>query len=575
MMNTKPLYETRKIVDLRDMLYTSAIMYSNKNAFMVKDKPGAPYRGISFQQFLKDVEALGTAMLAHGFKDQKIAVIGENRYEWAVAYMAVVCGLGVVVPLDKELPAEEIQNLVQMAGVETIIYSGKFENIFQSSGMWTSIKNFINMDGIQHENNHMAFSKLIGQGNQMIDEGYKGFQELPIDTEVMNMLLYTSGTTSTAKGVMLSHRNIVSNLMAMATMVYIDSSDIFFSILPIHHTYECTCGFLLPLYKGATIAYCEGLKYILKNMEEAKPTVLLTVPLVIEQMYKKIWKKIEKEGLEKKVRKAIKLNNSSKKIGIDLSKKLFKKIHQTFGGNIRMFIIGGSAVDPEVMLGLIDLGILTFQGYGLTESSPIVAVNPDIRPIARSAGQIIPGAQVMIVNPNEEGIGEIITKSDSIMLGYYNNKEATEESIKDGWYYTGDLGYLDSNNYVYITGRKKNVIIAKNGKNIYPEEVEFYLGRSKYIEESMVWGKLNDETGETHIYASIRPNYEEIEEEFGNDYGEDEVFALIQKEVDLINSQLAYHKKIRKINIKQDEFIKTTTRKIKRHLEKEKLEEIK
>lgn len=567
-MKTEPIYQSRNIIDIKDMLYSSVAMQGNKKAFMVKDKPGGHYREISYNQFLQDIESLGTAMITRGFKGQKIAIIGENRYEWAVAYMAVVNGMGVVVPFDKELPIEEIQNLIDISGVETIIYSGKFESVFKGMDIKnTPVKTFINMDGIEDENNHLSFRKMIEKGKRFLDEGSDEFKKLEIDREAMSILLFTSGTTSTAKGVMLSHKNIVSNLMAMSQLVKIYPTDTFFSILPMHHTYECTCGFLLTIYIGASTAYCEGLKYILKNMEESKPSVVLAVPLIMEQMYKKIWKKAEKTGAEKKLKKAIAINNHTKKLGLDFSKKLFKKIHESFGGNIRMFIIGGASVDPQVINGLNDLGLLTFQGYGLTECSPIVAVNPDKKPIASSAGLVMPGTEARIDNPNNEGIGEIVSKSESVMIGYYKNKEATDENLKDGWYYTGDLGYIDENNYIYITGRKKNVIIAKNGKNIYPEELEFYLNRSRYIEESMVWGKVQEDSGETLIYASIRPDYEEVAEKLGEDYDDDKVYELLQSEVDSINSQQPFHKKIRKIVIKKDEFIKTTTKKIKRHME--------
>lgn len=568
MAGTKPIYKVREITDIKDMFYSSTELFGNKTAFMVKDTLGGPYRNISYNQFRLDVDAFGTALLSMKFKDKKIAVMGENRYEWAVTYMAVVNGVGVIVPFDKELPKEELEYLIKTSEVSCIVYSSKYEHIFKDMDIKDSgIEYFINMDSDKDENNHLSFSRLLDIGRALLEKGNKEFIEAPIDAEKMSILLYTSGTTGMAKGVMLSHKNIASNIMSMCSIVNIKPTDIFFSVLPIHHTYECTCGFLTPIYRGAAIAYCEGLKFILKNMEEAKPTVFLSVPLIFEGMYKKIWRQAKKSGMDKKLEKAIKINNKTKKVNLDLSKKLFKKVHAVFGGQVRLFISGGAALDPEVAKGFNDLGILTFQGYGLTECSPIVAVNPDNKPKPAAAGVVMPGVEVAIDNPDEDGIGEIITYSDSVMLGYYQNEEATNAVLVDGWYHTGDLGYLDDENYVYITGRKKNVIVTKNGKNIFPEELEYYLNRSDYIEESMVWGKNDDATGETSVCAQIRPNLEIIKEALGSNCTEEQVLKLIQQEVDKINKELPFFKKVRKISLKREEFLKTTTKKIKRHLE--------
>lgn len=568
MTNTEPLYEVRKIKDIKDMFYSSVELYGDKCAFMIKDTPGGPYREISYNEFKDDVEAFGSVLIEMGLKGKRIAIMGENRYELAVAYMAIVNGVGVVVPFDKELPAEEIANLMKISEVSAFAYSGKFKNKIQNIITEDMpVKHFINMDIEKDSDKELSFHWLIKRGQVLLKEGYEGYKNIKIDPEVMSILLFTSGTTGLSKGVMLCHRNIASNLMSMCAIVHIKPSDIFFSVLPMHHTYECTCGFLTPIYRGSAIAYCEGLKYILKNMEEAKPTMFLSVPLIFEGIYKKIWRQAKANGVDKKLKKAIRINKVLNKCGIDLSKKFFKKIHHVFGGRMRMLISGGAALDPEVAKGYNDLGILTFQGYGLTESSPIVAVNPDIKPKHASAGIPTPGVEVKIDQANEDGIGEIIAKSDSIMMGYYNNPEATNEVLKDGWYHTGDLGYIDDENYIYITGRKKNVIVTKNGKNIFPEELEFYLNRSDYIEESMVWGRTDENSGETYINAQIKVMDEMIEEALGSDYSDEMVHRLIQKEVDQINKDLPFYKKIRKINIKKGEFAKTTTKKIKRHLE--------
>lgn len=568
MTNTEPLYEVREIKDIRDMLHSSVDLFGDKCAFMVKDTPGGQYRDISYKQFKNDVDAFGSVLIEMGLEGKRIAIIGENRYEWAVAYMAIVTGVGVVVPFDKELPKEEIANLIKTSEISGIVYSEKLKSTIKNvitDDM--TLDYFINMDAESDMQEELSFQWMIKRGQELLENGYEAYKNIEIDPEVMSSLLFTSGTTGLSKGVMLSHRNIASNLMSMCAIVEIKPSDIFFSVLPLHHTYECTCGFLTPIYRGCAIAYCEGLKYILKNMEEAKPTMFLSVPLILEGIYKKIWRQAKKSGSDKKLKKAIKINATFNKLGIDLSKKLFKKIHNIFGGRMRLFISGGAGIDPDVAKGLNDLGILTLQGYGLTESSPIVAVNPDIKPKNASAGIPTPGVEVKIDKANDEGIGEIIVRSASIMMGYYNNPEATKEVLKDGWYHTGDIGYLDDENYVYITGRKKNVIVTKNGKNIFPEELEFYLNRSDFIEESMVWGREDKSSGETYVHAQIKVNHDIIEEEFGSDYTDKMIHTLIQKEVDRINKDLPFYKKIRKINIKKGDFAKTTTKKIKRHLE--------
>lgn len=554
----------REISDLKQMLKSSESLFSERTAFMVKDHMGGPYRNITYKQFKSDVDAFGTALLDLGLQGKKIGVISENRYEWAVTYLAVVNGVGIIVPIDKELQEEEFEYIVRESEADCIVYSGKYEELFKKNKtIGSQIDFFINMD----TENQLSFQVLLKRGYQLLSDGNRDYLDMKIDREKMSILLFTSGTTGLAKGVMLSHKNIVTNLMAMVKNVHIVPEDVFLSVLPIHHTYECTCGFLLVLYRGASTAFCEGLKYITKNLEEANPTVFLAVPLIFENIYKKIWSQARKSGSSKKLEKVIEINNITKKVGLDISKKLLKKVRLVFGGKMRLLISGGAAIDPEVLKGLKAFGFNALQGYGLTECSPIVAANPDWKPKDNSAGLALPGVEVRINDPNEEGVGEIVTRSDSVMLGYYKNKEATDAVLKDGWFYTGDLGYLDKEGYVYITGRKKNVIITKNGKNIFPEELEFYLSRSLFVEESLVWGKDSEESGETLVYAQIKPNQEEVKTALGEDYSEDQIKELLQAEVDKINKNLPFYKKIRRISIRKEEFAKTTTKKIKRYIE--------
>ncbi|HPO04822.1 MAG TPA: AMP-binding protein, partial [Bacillota bacterium] len=386
-----------------------------------------------------------------------------------------------------------------------------------------------------------------------------------IERDSMNILLFTSGTTGLSKGVMLSHGNIVEDLMASPTLLWVSPEDIFFSVLPIHHTYECTCGFLMPLYRGASVAYCEGLKYILKNLSEVKPTMFLTVPLIMESIYKRIWGQARKSGAEKKLKTLLKINRATRKIGLNL---VPKKITDVFGGRMRIMICGGAAIDPAILEGIQDFGIMALQGYGLTECAPICALNPDVDPKSKSAGYIPPGFDMKIADPDSEtGIGEICAKGPNIMLGYFKNEEATKEVLKDGWFYTGDLGYMDEDRFVYITGRKKNVIITKNGKNVFPEEIEYYLGRIPYVSESLVWGKDSEDGEDTLIFANIKIDEEAVGEALGEGYTDDKVLELLWQEIDVVNEGLPYFKRIKKIDIRKTEFEKTTGKKIKRFVD--------
>nr|WP_094551342.1 AMP-binding protein [Petroclostridium xylanilyticum] len=551
------------------MLAQSTEIYGDKAAFLVKPKEGGDYKPVSYKQFKRDVEALGTALIDLGLKGKRIAVIGENRYEWAVSYLAVINGVGTVVPLDKDLPVNEIENLVDTSEASGIIYSGKYEkDIISISANLPKLDICINMDGDGQSKAILSFSKLIEKGMELIKQGDRRFIDEKIDAGEMKILLFTSGTTGLAKGVMLSHKNICANLMAMCSMLYIDEKDIFLSVLPLHHTYECTCGFLCPIYRGSTIAYSEGLRHIAKNMKEAKATMMLGVPLLFESMHKKVWQQVEKSGMASKLRTAIKINNFLKTFGMDFSKKLFKKIHDSLGGHIRIFISGGAGIDPMVAKRFRELGFPLVQGYGLTECSPIVALNRDCYFKDAAAGLPLPGVEVKIDNPGDEGVGEIICKGENVMLGYYQNELATGKVIKDGWFHTGDLGFIDPDGFVHITGRQKNVIVTKNGKNIFPEEVESYLNRSSYIAESLVWGKYDEESGETYVNAQIVPNFEAIEEKLGKDYTDEQLYQLINAEVKEVNHKMPLYKRITDFTIRKEEFAKTTTKKIKRYIEK-------
>ena len=564
-----PLFKVRTIHNLKDMINSSVENYGDKAAFLVKRKNIEGYVPVSYKQFKKDIDALGTALSSLGLKGKRIALIGENRYEWAVTYLSVVNGLGVIVPLDKELPSNEIESLLVRSKADAIVFSStNVEQIKAFSNDLKSVKYYINMDLNQGTENILSFNSLIEKGNQLLEQGDRTFINAEIDEEVMNMLLFTSGTTETSKAVMLSHRNIAKNLMAMCSMTYIDDKDIFLSVLPMHHTYECTCGFLCPMYRGSTVAFCEGLRHIPKNLQESKATMLLGVPLIFEAMYKRIWDQAAKNGIDGKLRFAIKLSNFLKIFGIDITKKLFAKVHENFG-NPRLYISGAAGIEPSVAKGFRDLGILFLQGYGLTECAPIAALNRNIDYKDDAAGLPLPGLEVIIDSPDEEGIGEILVKGPNVMLGYYENEEATKKAFQDGWYRTGDLGFIDRDKFVHITGRKKNVIVTKNGKNIFPEEIESLLNKSKYIKESMVYGQADEESGETLVAAVIVPDMDVISEEYKDkQLTEEDIRNIIQQEIKAVNKSLTLYKYIRNFQIRENEFIKTTTKKIKRYLEK-------
>ncbi len=570
-MKIGKLFEVREIVDLKDLISQSVQHFGDKNAFLVRTED-EDYSKITYREFKDDIDALGTSFTNMGLDKDYIAVMGENRYEWCVTYLAAANGNGVIVPLDKELPLVELKNLLSRSKTKALVYSGKYhDTVNQLKEELSSVEFFINMDLKEDEEGFLSYSRLIKNGKGLIQSGDRSYIDIKPDPEILSVLLFTSGTTDLAKGVMLSHRNLCSNIMGVCKTMYIDSSDSVLSILPLHHTYECTCGFLVMIYNGCCIAFNEGLKHIGKNLKETCPSILLGVPLILEGMYRKIWDQAAKKGLDKKLKLVVKVSNALRSLGIDLRRKLFKSIHENVGGRIRLVVSGAAAIDPAVSKGFRDIGIKLLQGYGLTECSPIVTCNREDAFRDESIGLPLPGVEVKIENPNAEGIGELVTKGDNVMLGYFENREATDQILKDGWLYTGDLGRVDRDGFYTITGRKKNVIVTKNGKNIFPEEVEAYLNKSPYIMESLVWGAEDDESDDTYVWAQIVPYMEYIQENPGRqDITPEEIEKLIDSEVKAVNRNMPLYKRIKRFEIRQTEFKKTTTRKIKRYAEKQK-----
>lgn len=571
-MKNIPLYEVDTIVDLKQMLENSRQKFAEKAAFLKKIPEDTAYHPVTYTQYAADVEAMACQLLEMGCAGQRIAVIGENRYEWSVSYLSVVNAVGVVVPLDRELPVNEIVTSLRRADCTTVFFSPKLEEkMIACQDQLPLVKNWISMGTETALSHGLLFWDLMEQGRKLVESGCRHYQDAKVDPEEMRILLFTSGTTDISKAVMLNHRNICENLMAMCSMVYI-GNDVFLSVLPIHHTYECTCGFLCQIYRGCTVAYCEGLRYITKNMEEAKVTMMLGVPLIFETMYKKVWDTIQKSGMTKKVKIGLALSKFLRVFGIDCRRKLFAKIHDSFGGHMRLLVSGAAGIDPKVSKGFRDFGIPVLQGYGLTECAPIAALNRDCDYKDAAAGLPMPGVEIVIEDPDENQIGEILIKGPNVMMGYYGDEAATKMAINsDGYFHSGDLGYQDEDGFVYITGRKKNVIVTKNGKNIFPEEIEYLLLKSPYISEVIVYG--SEEEGETIVKANIFPNEEAIAQAFqAGELTTDNVQEIVQNEIKTVNKQLVTYKAVKGFHLRDREFEKTSTKKIKRYAEDNKVE---
>ena len=552
----KKYHKTEEVTNFKDMLYRSSSIYRSRTAFKLKDNNGN-INSITYEDFKNDVIYLGTYLIKNGFLSKRIAVIGKNSYNWCVSYMAASI-VGIVVPIDKELHCDDIINFMNVS--QTVCILGDKKNLDIVLNNISKIENpdtyFISFED--------KFDISLKEGKNLYLSGFADFDDIKIDPDELRILLFTSGTTGSAKGVCLSQRNICSNLLSTYGIVKVKRSDLFFSILPLHHTYECTLGFLLPIYSGASICHCEGLRYIAKNMQEFHPSVILCVPLLLEKLHKNIVKSIN-HGLPKKFQKENNENPFSF-LPFFLKKIVRAKVKNTLGGRLRVFIVGAAAANPNIISDFRDLKLNTLQGYGLTECSPLVAGNTDFFQKDDAAGLPIPNVEFKIDKPNNEGVGEIIVKGPNVMLGYYEDEKRTKETIIDGWFHTGDLGKIDKDGYLYITGRCKSVIVTKNGKNIYPEEVEYYLNDNPLISESLVLGIQKEGDDETYVNAQIYPNIEAITEYLkGSVPTKEEIRKLISDVVSSVNKKLPNYKHIKNFIIRDKEFEKTTTQKVKRY----------
>ena len=568
----EPIHEFEKFTDLKDMLNKSVEKYGDRWAYVYKGKKAGEFTGISFNEFKHNIDSLGTALIGLGLKDKKIAVISDNRYEWAVSYLAVTNGTGTIVPLDKALPDNEIESLIIRSGVEAIIYESKYDNIMNKlkDKKNTDLKFFISMDLKKSKDGIISFQKLLEKGEEQLQNGNKTFLNAIIDPEKMTIMLFTSGTTSQSKAVMLSQKNIVNNLMDIASVIKVDENDRFLSFLPLHHTFECTVGFLYPISKGTSIAFCEGLRHFADNIKEFEITALIAVPVLFETIGKKILKTIKKKGKLKKVNMGLKISHVLLKLGVDVREKIFSEIRQSLGPKLRLMVAGGAALDPETEKLFNGLGITMYQGYGLTETSPVIAAEDDKYTKIGSIGKAFPSLDVKIEDEDEEGIGELLVKGPTVMLGYYQNEEATKEVIdKDGWFHTGDLAKIDKEGYIFITGRKKYVIVLKNGKNIYPEEIEILVNKIAGIKESFIFGKP-EKDGDYKLSAKIVYDKDIMKDVYGVDEEKD-IKDKLWQEIKNINKTMPTYKYIKDIIVTDEELIKTTTRKIKRYEEMKKI----
>ena len=571
-MKNIPLNPVRPIADLKQMLAGSAAEFGDRPAFLRKDHPDAPYTPVSFRQLSADVGALGTALLELGLAGRRVAVVGENQYAWAVTYLAVANGVGVIVPVDRELPEGEIRRCLARAEAEAVVFAESKREVMASIAREPGIvRHFIDMRLDADAAGALSFERLLERGRALLQAGRRDYLDRVIDPEAMSVLLFTSGTTSEAKAVPLSHRNLCADLMATVAYISIGPGDVFLSILPIHHTYECMCGFLGPLYCGATIAFCDGLRHIPRNLRESKCTFLVAVPLVLETMYKRIWSEAERNGRAGRLRKALAASNALRRVGIDLRRRLFAPIFEALGPDLGAFVCGAAALAPHVSKGFRDFGITVLQGYGLTECSPILACNRERDWKDDAAGLPIPGLDLRIREPNAEGVGEIVAKGPMVMAGYYRQPEETAKAFTpDGYFRTGDLGFVDADGFLHITGRAKNVIVAKNGRNVYPEEIESLIGGSPYVLECMVYGRMEEGGSDIELAVAIVPALEAIAAMHAPDgLSPDEIRGRLEAVVRDVNRRLPAFKRIRHVIVRETEFAKTTTRKIKRYLEKQ------
>ena len=544
-----------KVDTLKELLISSERKFSNNTAFYLKDNGGAIYE-ISYKKFKSDCDCFGTALIYDlEAKDKNIAIFMANSYQWCVSYLAVAGGVGTVVPLDKELPCQELYNITEFAEINTIITDAYGYKVLSQNEEKKKSLRIITVGNEKYED-ALLFDELILKGKEHISYGKIDYLDAVTYPEDIAALLFTSGTTGMTKGVMLSNSNLCSDLTAVKESVSLNENDVSFSVLPLHHTYEAI-AFLMLISCGGAISFCESFRRFRENFSEYRPTIFVTVPLLLENLHKRITMRMEEEGKGNAARLITKVSTV---LPTESRKKIFSEIHGFFGGRLRMIICGAAALQKQTAKDFFSYGIPVIIGYGLTECSPIVICNNDRTPTVDTVGKPLTGVQAKIVNPDENGIGEIAVKGPMVMKGYYKNKAQTDKVMLDGWFYTGDLGYADKNGNYHITGRCKNVIVTANGKNIYPEELEYYLSKENVIGECVVYSESDD-----IICVDILPSMEDVKKKLRKENPTDEeIHSAVKEAVRAVNKNLPGYKRMRKVNIRKEAFDKTSTHKIKR-----------
>ena len=563
-MKTKALYNAKEFKNIKEIIYNSAKNYRGNTAFVIKKKDNnkTKYINISYKRFLDDVNDFGTELFSMHMKGKRIAIIGRNRYEWMLGYITALLGGIVVIPLDKDLQYDELESSLIRSKADAIIFDSKLEDTIKQikKNKNTELREFICMDKIE---GYKDVQTLINNGSQKLKKGFISYTNYSIDENEMNILLFTSGTTAQSKAVMLSHKNIASNIYALQCVEDIRPTDTNIAFLPFHHIFGSTC-MILTLACGVKNVFPDGLRYIKQNLCEYKVTMFVGVPILIESIYKAIEKEIEKQGKAKMVRIATKISRFLMKFHIDIRRKIFKQILDALGGELRLLVSGGAAADPKYSRAFTDLGVNIVQGYGLTETSPVICAEDAKHIKFGSVGIPMINDQVEIDEPDDEGIGEIKVKGPNVMLGYYEMEEQTNDVLKDGWFYTGDLGYIDKHGFLRITGRIKSMIVLKNGKKVFPEEVETIINRLELVKECMVFG-MPSENDKNDVKLSVKIVYdEEVVSEKYPTKKEDELNEIIWEQIKEINKSFPRYKHIQNMILTKKELIKTTTKKIKR-----------
>lgn len=539
-------YNEKRYDNFREIINESAIRFADRTAFQLKEADGK-YRYITFARLRELYYGLCTLLIKKGMLGKKIAVVGSNSFQWSLSYLCAST-VGVVVPIDKELMAQDVSDFLDAADCVAVFSDGKKLDALKK--VVTRDIEYISFDDIEE-------LALLSSEPELVDG-------IEIGRDEVRIIIFTSGTTGNSKGVCLSQYNLCSNIHSTVSMVNIKKEDKTLSVLPLHHTYECTLDFLLFLTRGASICYCDGLTKVQKNLQEYSPSVLVVVPALLKVLNKRIKKAIAADCPAKyrKYYENESLAEALKKTPFIIRKVICSKVKKSLGGKLRLFIVGAAELDTSLVEDFSALGIRTLQGYGLTECSPLLAGNSDFHFNPASTGIAIPGVELKIDNPNDEGVGEILARGENIMLGYFNDEEATEAVLKDGWFHTGDLGYIDENGDLFIKGRIKNVIVTENGKNIYPEELETRLSEYPEIGEVLVFGAKED--GESFVKAKILPNLEYLKEKLGRIPQSEEIHSAVDNAVKNVNSKIPKYKNIKIVEVLTSALEKTTTQKIKR-----------